>query len=103
MKGEETLKTCQKVHFSESVKVLNHQCQLNEAWYHKSKEIQFFKLHCNWPQSEKGQTTSKMPRERQLFITQRFLAYGADRRIFLLKPQNTKRQNPSSTSVSDLL
>lgn len=97
MKGEETLKTCQKVHFSESVKVLNHQCQLNEAWYHKSKEIQFFKLHCNWPQSEKGQTTSKMPRERQLFITQRFLAYGADRRIFLLKPQNTKRQNPSST------
>ena len=79
-----------------------NQCQPNEVWYYKSKEIKFFKLHGIWPQSEKGQTTSKMPRERQPFITQRSLAYVADRWIFHLKPWNRRHQNPSSTSVSDL-
>lgn len=101
MKGEAILKTCQEVHFFPK-SVNRHsinQCQLNEAWYYKSKEIKFFKLHCIWPQSEKGQTTSKMPCERQLFITPRFLAYGADRRIFHLKLQNIRCQNPSSASV----
>lgn len=44
-----------------------------------------------------------MPHERQPFITQRSLAYGADRWILPLKPQNIRHQNPSSTSVSDLL
>lgn len=101
LRGEETLRTCQKVHFSKSVKRPSvNQCQPNDIWHYKSKEIKFLKLHCIWPQSEKGQTTSKMPGERQLFITERSPASVADRRIFHLKPEY-KTSNPPSTAVSD--
>lgn len=55
-------------------------------------------MHCIWPQSEKGQTTSKMPYQRQLFITPRSLAHGADKTD--LKLQNIRCQNSSSASVS---
>ena len=86
-----------------SQKVLTGTQSISASWMKPGiinlKKLKFFKLHCIWPQSEKGQTTSKMPCERQLFITPRSLAHGADRRIFHLKLQNIRRQNPSSTSV----
>ena len=88
LKGGETLRTCQKVHFSKSVKKHSiNQCQWNEVCSYKSKEIKFLKLHYIWPQSEKGQTTSKMPAERQLFISERSLAYVADRWSVLKAPE----------------